>query len=95
MVETYFSLPFTVMSLNSHKTYEDWKKAVANGTLERDFEEGMNKYLDSAYLLIFNGNSSSKLVIGSNFRDMKTGPRCGANERHIFLISKRNMRGFL
>ena len=63
MVETYFSLPFTVMSLNSHKTYEDWKKAVANGTLERDFEEGMNKYLDSAYLLIFNGNSSSKLVV--------------------------------
>ena len=31
---------------------------------------------------------------GSNFRDMKTGPRCGANERHIFLISKQNMRGF-
>ena len=31
---------------------------------------------------------------GSNFRDIKTGPRCGANERQIFLISKRNMRGF-
>ena len=35
-----------------------------------------------------------RALIGSNFRDMKTGPRCGANERHIFLISKRNMRGF-